>query len=343
MTVRFRRSALIALLLLAALGTQLAAQQAVAPISPRQKVVVAYVPIMKFATLYVAASRGLFAKYGLDVEVQSVRSGTEVIAFLTQGKVDVGGIAIVASTWNAWVKGMDLRIIAPGGLEPIKGSPTKLVVRKDLVDSGRIKTVADLKGMKVAMAGGPGSGGEYLAAKALERGRLTIRDVQSLNMGNADMPAGFANKSLDAGILGSPYADQALATGYAVALAEDLTPGAMTVAFVSSGKLLKDRPEVAKRFVLALMEASRLMQGADYLSADNIKAYLAHVNATEQSIRIGDPVIYDVNQEISLDGLRDVERVHRENGRTEYPQAFDPATVTDTSLVNWARSVLGRK
>ncbi len=339
---RVRVSVLIVALLLAALAAQLPAQT-VAPLSPKQKVVVAYVPIMKFATLYVADSRGLFAKYGLDVEVQSVRSGTEVIAFLTQGKVDVGGIAIVASTWNAWVKGMDLRIIAPGGLEPMKGSPTRLLVRKDLVDSGKVKTVADLKGMKVGMAGGPGSGGEYLAAKALERGRLTIRDVQALNLGNTDMPIAFANKSLDAGILGSPYADQALAAGNAVALAEDLTPGAMTVAFVSSGKLLKERPEVAKRFVLALAEAARMMQGADYLSSDNVKAYLAHVNATEQSIRTGDPVIYDPNQEISLDGLRDVERVHRENGRTEYSQPFDPKTVTDTSLVDWALSVLGRK
>ena len=70
------------------------AQQGVAPLRPAEKVVVAYVPIMKFATLYVADSRGLFAKYGLEVETQQVRSGTEIIAFLTQGKVDVGGIAI---------------------------------------------------------------------------------------------------------------------------------------------------------------------------------------------------------------------------------------------------------
>jgi NitT/TauT family transport system substrate-binding protein len=344
MTKRVR--IVVAAALMAALtGTlprELGAQQ-VAPLSPKQKVIVAYVPILKFATLYVAASRGIFDRYGLDVETQSVRSGTEVIAFLTQGKVDVGGIAIVASTWNGWVKGMDMRIIAPGALEPVKGSPTRLLARKDLVDSGKVRTVADLKGLRLGMAGGPGSGGEYLAAKALERGRLTIRDVQALNISNVDMTAGFASKSLDAGILGSPYADQAIAAGNAVSLAEDLTPGAMTVAFVSSGKLLKERPEVARRFVLALMEAARMMQGADYLASENVRAYLAHVNATEQSIRTGDPVIYDPNQEISLDGLRDVERVHRENGRTEYQQAFDPATVTDASLVDWARSVLGRR
>jgi NitT/TauT family transport system substrate-binding protein len=330
-------------LLLAAPTLAVGAEEPLAPLSPKQSVVAAYVPIMKFATLYVAKARGLFDKHGLDVRVERVKSGTEVIAFLTQGKVDVGGIAIVASTWNGWAKGMDMRIIAPGALEPTTGSPTKLLLRKELQDSGKVRQVADLRGMRLAMAGGPGSGGEYLAAKALERGKLTIRDVHALNLGNADMPAAFTNKSIDAGILGSPYADQALAAGTAVALAEDLTPGLMTVAFVASGKLLKERPEVAKRFVLALMEAARMMQGTDYLAAENLKAYLAHVNTTEQALRAGDPVIYDPNQAISLDGLRDVERVHRENGRTEYKTAFDPQAVTDASLVDWARSALGRK
>jgi len=336
----FRRIVLLGTLFLCTLG--LYAQQRVAPLNPKEKVVVAYVPIMKFATLYVAAGRGLFEKYGLDVQIQSVKSGTEVIAFMTQSKVDVGGIAIVASTWNAWAKGMDLKIVAPGALEPIKGSPTNLLVRKDLVDSGKVKTVADLKGMKVAMAGGPGSGGEYLATKALERGNLTIRDVQIVSLSNTDMPAALQNKSIDAGILGSPYADQAIEKGVAVPLAEDLTPGAMTVTFVASGKFLKERPEAAKRFVLALMEAARLMQGKDYLLPENMKAYLKYVNTTEEAIRKGEPVIYDPNMEIALDSLKDVERVHRENRRTEYTQPIDLKAVTDTSLVEWARSVLGR-
>ncbi|WP_455382692.1 ABC transporter substrate-binding protein [Salinispira pacifica] len=319
------------------------AQQSVAPLSPREKIVVAYVPIMKFATLYVADTRGLFAKYGLDVRTESVRSGTEVIAFLTQGKVDVGGIAIVASTWNAWARGMDLRIIAPGALEPEVGSPTMLLVRKDLSESGRVRSVADLRGMKVGMAGGPGSGGEYLAAKALERGNLTIRDVQIVPLGNTDMPQALASKAIDAGILGSPYADQAIESGAAVPLARDLTPGAMTVTFVGSGKFLRERPEAAKRFVLALMEAARLMQGDDYLSAANIRAYLSHMNTTEAALRSGAPVVYDPNLQIDLSGLRDVERVHRENRRVEYSTPVDLNAVTDTSFVDWAQTVLGKR
>ena len=296
---------------------------------------------MKFATLYVAAERGLFQKYGLDVDIERVKSGTEAIAFLTQGTIDVGGIAIVTSLWNGWNRGLDIRIIAPGALEPFENSPTKLVVRKALKDDGKVKDIADLKGMKVAVAGGPGSGGEYLLAKALERAKLTIRDVQAINLGNADMPPAFENGSIDAAILGSPYADQVIESGNGVELAGDLTPGLMTVAFVGSGKFVTERPEVAERFVLALGEAARMMQGDDYLAQENIDAYLTYTNSTEDALRKGSPVVYDPNMAIPVDGLADVERVHRENGRTEYDKPLDISKVVDDRFVKQAIDILG--
>ncbi len=334
------RAAAAALLTLS-LGAVAVAAEAPAPLDPPQKVKVAYVPIMKFATLYVAAGRGLFKKYGLDVDIERVKSGTEAIAFLTQGSIDVGGIAIVTSLWNGWNRGMDIRIIAPGALEPFENSPTKLVVRKALKDGGKVKDIADLKGMKVAVAGGPGSGGEYLLAKALERAKLTIRDVEAINLGNADMPPAFENGSIDAAILGSPYADQVIESGNGVELAGDLTPGLMTVAFVGSGKFVTERPEVAQRFVLALTEAARMMQGDAYLSQENIDAYLTYTNSTEDALRKGSPVLYDPNMAIPVDGLADVERVHRENGRTDYTEPLDISKVVDDSFVKQALDVLG--
>lgn len=327
-----------ALLTAATVSTATAADMP-APLDPPQKVKVAYVPILKFATMYVAAQRDLFKKQGLDVEFERVKSGTEAIAFLTQGSIDVGGIAIVTSLWNAWNRGLDIRIIAPGALEPFTGSPTKLLLRKDL--EGKVKTIADLKGKRVATAGGPGSGGEYLVAKALERGHLTIRDVELINLANADMPAALERGSIDAALAGSPYADQTINGGHAVVLASDLTPGLMTVAFVGSGKFLKERPQVAERFVLALIEAARLMQGDDYLAPANIDAYRTFTNTTEEAIRQGNPVTYDPNMVVSFDGLRDVERVHRENGRLEYATAIDLSSVADDQFVKKAISALG--
>lgn len=318
-----------------------ASAQAPAPLDPPQPVKVAYVPIMKFATMYVAEARGLFDKYGLDVELERVKSGTEAIAFLTQGTVDVGGIAIVTSLWNSWNRGLEVKVIAPGGLEPMENSPTALLVRKTLADEGKVGDIADLKGMRVAVAGGPGSGGEYLAAKALERADLTIRDVELMNIANPDMPAAMEAGSIDAALAGTPFSDQMVEAGTAQVLATDLTPGLMTVAFVGSGKFVAERPEAAERFVLALTEAARLMQGDDYLSAENIEAYLTYTNSTEEALRKSSPVIYDPNMTIPVDGLADVERVHRENGRTDYEEPIDLSKVIDEQFVKAAIGALG--
>jgi len=311
------------------------------PLDPPETVKVAYVPIMKFATMYVAAERGLFEKYGLDVEIERVSSGTEAIAFLTEGQIDVGGIAIVTSLWNGWNQGLDIRIIAPGALEPLENSPTRLIVREDLIEDGTIEELADLEGMVVAIAGGPGSGGEYLLAKALEPAGLTIFDVETQNIGNADMAAAFANDAVAAAIVGSPFADQIIEAGDAVSFAEDLTPGLMTVAFVGSANFVNERPEVAQRFVLALTEAARMMQGEDYLSEDNVTAYLTYTNSTQEALENGVPVVYDPDMVIPVEGLQDIENTHRENGRTEYEDPIDLENVVDTTFTEAALELLG--
>jgi NitT/TauT family transport system substrate-binding protein len=311
-----------------------------APLNPPQKVKIAYVPIMKFATAYVAADRGLFKKYGLDVEFEKVKSGTEAIAFLTQGTVDVGGIAIVTSLWNSWNRGLAIRIIAPGGLEPMHGSSTDLLVSKKAADAG-VKTLADLKGKKIAAAGGPGSGSEYLIAKALEKVHLTIRDVNLINIGNPDIPAALDSGSVDAGLAGPPFSTQAVKSG-ATVLASDLTPGLMTVAFVASGKFINERPEVAERFVVALTEAARLMQGDNYLSKENLDAYMKYTTSTEAALKAAKSAVYDPNQAIPVKGLADIERIHRENGRTDYDKPIDLKKVIDEQFVDKAIADIGK-
>ncbi|MCO5091200.1 ABC transporter substrate-binding protein [Bosea sp. (in: a-proteobacteria)] len=338
------RSACAAMIigLAGAAAPALAQAPSLKPLDPPQTVRVAYVPIMKFATAYVAEARGLFKKYGLDVKLESVKSGTEAIAFLDKGSVDVGGIAIVASLWSAWNRGLDIRVIAPGGLDPMTNGPTKLIVRNDLMESGAIKSVADLKGKRIAAAGGPGSGGEYFVTKALESAGLTLRDVQLLNIGNGDMPAAMEAKSVDAVLTSSPYSDQILKAGNGKLLAQDFTPGLMTVVFVGSGKFLKERPEVAERFVLAMAEAARLMQGADFLAQANIDGYLKYTASTAEAIRNSGAVPFDPNMSIPTAGLADIERVHRENGRTEYDKPLDMAKVVDERFVAKAIEVLGK-
>jgi NitT/TauT family transport system substrate-binding protein len=53
------------------------------------------------------------------------------------------------------------------------------------------------------------------------------------------------------------------------------------------------------------------------------------------------PAVYDPNMKIPLKGLADVERVHRENGRTDYDTPIDLKKVVDTEFVDKALADLG--
>lgn len=307
----------------------------------KEVVKVAYVPVMHFAPLYVAKERGFFDEAGLDVEMTKVKSGTACMAFLTEDKVQVGAIAVVASAWNAFAKGMDLKIVAAAGLKRMKDDPTMLVVRSDLFDSGEVTKPEDLKGKRVAMAGGPGSGGEYLVAKALEKADLTIRDVKMSKMGNADMPMALKSKAIDAALTGSPYAYDIIKNKWGVPLVKDMVPGAMTVVFVYSGKFMSERPEVAKKFMVALLKGSRAMQGDKFLDDKNMAGYMKYQNASEEGIRKQISMLYDPNLEIKMDSLADIERIHMNNGRLTYSEPIDKATVVDPSFQEYAVSELG--
>src|SRR5512143_1433133 len=208
------------------------------------KVKVAYVAIMNFAPLYVAVDRGFMNEQNIDVEMQKVASGADAMAFLAQGTLDAGGIGVGASTFNAFNKGFDLRIVGSAAIQPAKGGPTIIIVRKDLKDSGKVKSIADLKGMKVAIAGGPGTTGAYFVAKALKEAGLTMKDIEIVNLANPDLPLGIERGSIDAALVGPPYSDQILAGGKGVLLAQDTAPGAMTTVFMYSGKFIKERSDV---------------------------------------------------------------------------------------------------
>lgn len=332
-----RRFMIVALALLLMIGFA-----SVGGAAEKEVVKIAYVPVMHFAPVYVAAGRGYFDEAGIDAKFTRVKSGTACMAFLAEGKVSVGAIAVVASAWNAFAKGMDIRIVASAGLKQEKNDPSMLVVRKDLWDSGKVRSAKDLAGMRVAMAGGPGGGGEYLVSKALEGGGLAVKDVKMSKIGNPDMKAALQSKAIDAALTGAPYAYDIIKQQFGVPLVKDMTPGAMTVVFVYSGKFMKERPEVAKKFMVALLKGSRAMQGDKFLDPENIAAYMKYQKSSEESIRKSPSMLYDPNLEIKMDSLADIERTHMKNGRLAYSTPVELSNVVNPAFQEYAVSVLGK-
>ena len=305
------------------------------------RVKVAYVAIMNFAPLYVAVGRDFMKEQGIELSMEKVASGTEAMAFLARGTLDVGGIGITAATFNAFDKGFDLRIVASAALQPRKGGPTVIVVRKSLKDSGEVRTIADLKNLKVAIAGGPGTTGAYFVAKALREAGLTIKDIEMVNLANPDMLLAFEKGAVDAALVGPPYSDQIIAGGKGVLLAQDLAPAAMTTVFMYSGKFMKESPGVAKRFMIALIKGSRAMQGNKYLDPANLKAYLQYVTSTEDAIRKGSRQLYDPDLKVYMDSIKDMEEVFRWAGWTNYTSPIPQARMADPSFAEQAVRALG--
>lgn len=305
------------------------------------KVTVAYVAITNFAPLYVAIERGLMKEQNIEVTLQKVTTAADALPFLATGQYDVGGVGMAAATFNGFNKGLDFRIVASAAIQPLKDGPTVILVRKDLKDSGKVKTVADLKGMKVGVAGAAGSTGAYFVAKALRDAGLTFKDITAVNLANPDLVLGMKQGSIDAALVGPPYSDQIIKDGTGVLLAKDVAPGAMTTVWMYSGKFIKERPEVAKRFMIALVKGARAMQGAKYLDPENIKAYLKYTPSTEEAIKTGVPPFIDPDLKIYLDSVKNLEEVFRAEGWTDYTTVIPTDKMIDASFQENAVKVLG--
>jgi len=69
---------------------------------------------------------------------------------------------------------------------------------------------------------------------------------------------------------------------------------------------------------------------------------MTYTNSTEDALRSGRPVIYDPEMKIPVAGLADIEKTHRENGRTEYTDPLDLSNVIDERFTEAARKALGK-
>ena len=136
---------------------------------------------------YVADAMGFFRDEGIEVAMTPFNSAAQMMAPLGVGDLDVGGGTVSAGFYNSIGRGINTRIVADqSSMKPGYGY-SSLMVRKDLVDSGRFKTIADLKGKKVAIAA-PGTGTASALNETLKAGGLKYSDVDVVYIGFPEHP-----------------------------------------------------------------------------------------------------------------------------------------------------------
>lgn len=215
-------------------------------------------PYLSNAGFFIALEKGYFAQEGIDIKLAMSRaSGAELISGLISDQYDVLGTGLTLATYNALLRGIDIKIIADKGGEKGDQSFTWLVVRKELMDNNRVKTLADLKGLRI---GAPGVGTAYWieAMMLLDGAGVKASEVEMIRLNPPDTVASLKSGTIDAAMLGEPFVSQIVTAGNAAALA----PGGKDGHFVSAvimatGEQVKKNREALKRFLKAYIKGTQ--------------------------------------------------------------------------------------
>jgi sulfonate transport system substrate-binding protein len=137
-----------------------------------------------------------FAPLGVNISWHEFTSGLPLLEALNVGSIDFS--ADVADTVPVFALAAGAKIVYVAQEAP---SPTAqaILVPKD----SPIKTIADLKGKKVAFA--KAAGAHYLIISALNKAGLSFKDITPAYLSPADGRAAFEKGAVDAWVVWDPF------------------------------------------------------------------------------------------------------------------------------------------
>ncbi|MBT8767637.1 sulfonate ABC transporter substrate-binding protein [Metapseudomonas boanensis] len=153
----------------------------------------------KYGTLVLLKAKGTLekrlAEKGIDVQWTEFPGGPQLLEGLNVGSIDFGTTGEAPPIF-AQAAGADLLYVAH---EPPAPTSEAILVPK----GSSLKSVADLKGKKVAL--NKGSNVHYLLVRALEDVGLSIKDITPVYLPPADARAAFERGSVDAWVIWDPF------------------------------------------------------------------------------------------------------------------------------------------
>jgi NitT/TauT family transport system substrate-binding protein len=218
--------------------------------------------VISDAPFFIATEKGYFAEQGIKPEFIPFDAGPKMIAPLGAGQLDVAGGAASAGLFNAAARGIAIRIVADRGSRVPGYDYMPVLISKQLIDSGKVKGVGDLKGLKVAEAGEGGSQGSTLN-EALKHAGLAYKDVEHVYMGYPQHVAALANGAIAASVTTEPSVTRAVETGVAIRFSpESAYPSQQVAVLLYGGDFIKKRPEIAQKFMIAFLKGARVYNDA---------------------------------------------------------------------------------
>jgi sulfonate transport system substrate-binding protein len=197
---------------------------------------------------------------GVKVEWQEFPAGPPLLEALNAGAIDIGPVGESPPIF-AQAAGADL-IYAAAIVPNPKGSG--LLVR----DDSPVKTVADLKGKKVAFA--KGSSANYLIVQLLEKAGLKFSDIEPAYLAPADARAAFEQGNVDAWVIWDPFYAAASTGIKSRVIADGEGLNKIGGYYIASRKFATEKPKVLK----AILEEVRDLEDWSSKNRDEVATIL---------------------------------------------------------------------
>jgi len=278
--------------------------------------------------LWVTKEAGLFDQHALDVTLQLIPGGSNTMAALLSGQVQIaeaGGSDALAADVN----GADVVVLAT----PVPVYPYQLVVAPD------IKTPADLKGKKIG-AGATGSSGDVATRVALRKlglnpeKDLTIVAVQSRQTGTTAL----LNGALQGVVDDPPDSVMLEAQGFHTlfAMADLQIPAAQT-AIMAQRSWVADHRDVMQAYIDARLAGIARTRQDKAFAVDVLKRYFKSDDDRAMSATYDYyagkilPAVPAALPEQFADALNELARTNQE------VRGFDVRTIINDSFVKSAQ------
>ena len=241
------------------------------------KIKVGQIGAVSDAGIFIAQEKGFFKSEGLDVELITFKAAPQTLPALATDEVQLSGSAVTPALFNAFARGITMKLIADKGRVSQGFGWAAIVIRSDLADT--IKDFKDLKGRKFAVLG-KGVSSTAQLGKALELGKIQPSEIEMIELGLPEMVAALSNKAIDGATLLEPFVTFATARNVGVrwkGMEEFLPFTGQNGVIIASQKFVEQKPDAARRWMTAYLKGTRAYVDAVTrgIDRDSINAILA--------------------------------------------------------------------
>jgi NitT/TauT family transport system substrate-binding protein len=217
-----------------------------------QQVKVGIIPILDVAPIYLGKQKGFFTSRNIELTLEAGQGGAAIVPGVVSGQFQFG-FSNVTSLLIAQSRGLPLKVVSNGVASTGKD---KADFGGVVVKDASIRTAADLAGKRVAVNTLKNIGDSTIRASVRKAGG-DPSSIRFVELPFPDMPAALQAGRVDAVWVVEPFLSASLSQGGRLVASNyvDTAPNLTVAVYFTSQKLIKDDPDLVKRFTAAMTES----------------------------------------------------------------------------------------